>query len=133
MSRRFLWLAAALVALVACEKSPVEPVVPETEPENATPWILKNLFDEAVPADGAPLTISADFGGTRAHIDMNAEGTYAQSVWKAGDRVSHRVFGEGTVTRVYRDEVTENDKIEISFDTQGTKTLLLSHAKLDRA
>ena len=57
----------------------------------------------------------------------------ASSVWKAGDRVSHRVFGEGTVTRVYRDEVTENDKIEISFDTQGTKTLLLSHAKLDRA
>ena len=57
----------------------------------------------------------------------------ASSVWKAGDRVSHRVFGEGTVVRVYRDEVTENDKIEISFDTQGTKTLLLSHAKLDRA
>ena len=57
----------------------------------------------------------------------------APSPWQPGDRVSHRVFGEGTVTRVYRDEVTENDKIEISFDTQGTKTLLLSHAKLDRA
>ena len=57
----------------------------------------------------------------------------ASSPWQPGDRVSHRVFGEGTVARVYRDEVTENDKIEISFDTQGTKTLLLSHAKLDRA
>ena len=57
----------------------------------------------------------------------------ASSPWQPGDRVSHRVFGEGTVTRVYCDEVTENDKIEISFDTQGTKTLLLSHAKLDRA
>ena len=57
----------------------------------------------------------------------------APSPWQPGDRVSHRVFGEGTVVRVYRDEVTENDKIEISFDTQGTKTLLLSHAKLDRA
>ena len=57
----------------------------------------------------------------------------ASSPWQPGDRVSHRVFGIGTVTRVYRDEVTENDKIEISFDTQGTKTLLLSHAKLDRA
>ena len=57
----------------------------------------------------------------------------ASSVWKAGDRVSHRVFGEGTVVRLYRDEVTENDKIEISFDTQGTKTLLLTHAKLERA
>ena len=55
------------------------------------------------------------------------------SAWKAGDRVSHRVFGLGTVVRVYRDEVTENDKIEIHFDTQGTKTLLLTHAKLERA
>jgi hypothetical protein len=42
------------------------------------------------------------------------------------------VFGEGTVVRVYRDEVTENDKIEINFDTQGTKTLLLTHAKLEK-
>lgn len=56
----------------------------------------------------------------------------ASSVWKAGDRVAHRVFGEGIVTRIYRDEVTENDKIEINFDTQGTKTLLLTHAKLER-
>ena len=55
------------------------------------------------------------------------------AVWKEGDRVSHRVFGIGTVLRVYRDEVTENDKIEIRFDTQGTKTLLLTHAKLERA
>ena len=55
------------------------------------------------------------------------------AVWKEGDRVSHRVFGTGTVLRVYRDEVTENDKIEINFDTQGTKTLLLTHAKLERA
>ena len=54
------------------------------------------------------------------------------SSWKENDRVSHRVFGPGTVLRVYRDEVTENDKIEINFDTQGTKTLLLSHAKLER-
>jgi hypothetical protein len=28
--------------------------------------------------------------------------------------------------------VTENDKIEIAFDKVGTKTLLLSHAKLER-
>ena len=54
------------------------------------------------------------------------------SSWKENDRVSHRVFGLGTVVRVYRDEVTENDKIEINFDTQGTKTLLLTHAKLEK-
>lgn len=64
---------------------------------------------------------------------VRQEQTPITSSWKAGDRVSHRVFGLGTVMRVYRDEVTENDKIEIAFDTQGTKTLLLTHAKLERA
>ena len=52
--------------------------------------------------------------------------------WKSGDRVNHRAFGNGTVNRVYLDEVTENEKIEINFDTQGVKTLLLSHAKLEK-
>ena len=64
---------------------------------------------------------------------VRQEQTPIISSWKAGDRVSHRVFGQGTVVRVYRDEVTENDKIEIAFDTQGMKTLLLTHAKLERA
>ena len=54
------------------------------------------------------------------------------SPFAVNDRVAHRVFGNGTVVRVYRDEVTENDKIEINFDTQGTKTLLLTHAKLEK-
>lgn len=62
----------------------------------------------------------------------NYQSPIASSAWKTGDRVSHRVFGEGVVVRVYRDEITENDKIEIRFDTVGTKTLLLTHAKLDR-
>ena len=61
-----------------------------------------------------------------------ATSTVASSSWQSGDRVSHRAFGAGTVVRVYRDEVTENDKIEINFDTQGIKTLLLTHAKLER-
>ncbi|MBR6492354.1 MAG: UvrD-helicase domain-containing protein [Paludibacteraceae bacterium] len=61
-----------------------------------------------------------------------ATGSIASSEWKEGDRVAHRVFGNGTVVRVYHDELTENDKIEIKFDIQGTKTLLLTHAKLER-
>jgi len=63
---------------------------------------------------------------------VRQEQTPITSSWNAGDRVAHRVFGQGTVVRVYRDEVTENDKIEIHFDTQGTKTLLLTHAKLEK-
>ena len=65
-------------------------------------------------------------------IPVSGAQTVIESDWKTGDRVTHRVFGAGTVVRVYRDEVTENDKIEIKFDQQGTKTLLLTHAKLER-
>ena len=79
----------------------------------------------ATPSPGSHSSPSVPVSGATTPL--------ASSPWHPGDRVSHRVFGIGTVTRVYRDEVTENDKIEISFDTQGTKTLLLSHAKLDRA
>ena len=50
--------------------------------------------------------------------------------WKQGDRVDHKVFGQGTVQRVYREN--DNEKIEIEFDTKGTKTLLLAYVKLDR-
>ncbi|MBQ6984492.1 MAG: exodeoxyribonuclease V subunit gamma [Paludibacteraceae bacterium] len=77
------------------------------------PQISSNLFAPKTPVSGVTSSI-------------------ASSLWKAGDRVSHRVFGNGTVVRVYRDEVTENDKIEIRFDVQGVKTLLLTHAKLER-
>jgi hypothetical protein len=50
--------------------------------------------------------------------------------WNKGDRIDHKVFGKGTIQRVYREN--DNDKIEIEFDTKGTKTLLLAYAKLER-
>ena len=58
--------------------------------------------------------------------------TEIESPWKSGDRISHRVFGTGTVLRVYRDDATGNDKIDINFDEKGQKTLLLTFAKLER-
>lgn len=54
--------------------------------------------------------------------------TVADSSFRSGDRVTHRVFGDGTVKRVYREN--DNDKIDISFDKSGDKTLLLAYAKL---
>lgn len=50
--------------------------------------------------------------------------------WHEGERIAHKVFGVGTVQRVYREN--ENDKIEINFDTKGVKTLLLAYAKIER-
>ena len=52
------------------------------------------------------------------------------SEWQPGDRIDHKVFGQGTVKRVYMEN--DNEKIEIEFDTKGMKTLLLAYAKLNR-
>lgn len=53
-----------------------------------------------------------------------------RSEWKKDDRVNHRVFGNGTVLAVYREN--DNDKIDIQFDKVGKKTLLVTYAKLER-
>ena len=90
------------------------PVAPKIQTTPTTPIIRNIPSAPKTPVSGATTSLT-------------------NAAWKEGDRVSHRVFGIGTVLRVYRDEVTENDKIEIRFDTQGTKTLLLTHAKLERA
>ena len=95
---------------------------PKTTP--SAPSVPKIPIITSLPRFTTPVTPSPS-GEGRGEAPLS-------SAWKSGDRVSHRVFGNGTVVRVYRDEVTENDKIEIAFDTQGTKTLLLTHAKLDR-
>jgi DNA helicase-2/ATP-dependent DNA helicase PcrA len=52
------------------------------------------------------------------------------SEWKPGDRVEHRVFGQGTVKSIYVDN--DNEKIDINFDKVGKKTLLLTYAKLSK-
>lgn len=54
----------------------------------------------------------------------------ANAPYTAGDRIYHRVFGDGSVLRVYREN--DNDKIDILFDSVGKKTLLLAYAKLER-
>ena len=53
-----------------------------------------------------------------------------RSEWQQNDRVTHRVFGAGTVLEVYREN--DNDKIDIQFDQVGKKTLLVTYAKLER-
>lgn len=91
---------------------------------------------QSIPRMPSISSISRAYTASSAHSSPSSPVSNAQtpisSAFKPDDRVSHRVFGNGTVVRVYRDEVTENDKIEINFDTQGVKTLLLTHAKLEK-
>ena len=55
----------------------------------------------------------------------------APQSFAAGDRVTHRVFGEGTVLYV---KPTGNDHLlEIAFDEVGTKKIMANFAKIEKA
>ena len=90
---------------------------PSSEP---SPWREMPMQPSPSPRSLKPTT------GLRPKTEQQT----VVSEWKNGDRIDHKVFGQGTVQRVYREN--ENEKIEIDFDTKGTKTLLLAYAKLIR-
>lgn len=67
----------------------------------------------------------ASIAASAAHQSINSNTPFAP-----GDRITHRVFGHGTVQCIYNDN--DNDKIDILFDGPGKKTLLLTYAKLEK-
>ena len=79
----------------------------------------------ATSTQGKLKKLSPVAGGStgKSHKEVRSE-------WKKGDRVEHKVFGAGTVLDVYREN--DNDKIDIKFDNNGQKTLLLTYAKLTK-
>ena len=84
-----------------------------------------------VTADNLPEAfVSADFKQIGEAVE--AHGGLSGACRAEDDKVSHRVFGTGTVLRVYHDDATNNDKIDILFDEKGQKTLLLTYAKLEK-
>ena len=93
--------------------TPQRPVMPEMPKISATSTQskLKKLSPVAGGSTG------------KSHKEVRSE-------WKKGDRVEHKVFGAGTVLDVYREN--DNDKIDIKFDNNGQKTLLLTYAKLTK-
>ena len=126
MNRRILWMTAALMALAACEKSFEEPVAPEpAAAEEDAPWIFKDQPDLFTPADGTPMTLRADYGNTRAHIDMNAEGTYAQAIWKKNDKF--RLYGFVGTGGQYADFTASQDGASVDFSTNAGFTVNPSH------
>ena len=48
--------------------------------------------------------------------------------FKAGDRIRHPRFGEGTINELFGDEQI---KVEVEFDSEGPKTLILKYARLE--
>jgi len=83
--RRYLGLALLLAISVGCDKSYEPASDPESLVEPGDPWLFRDDRPSSQPATGGPLTLSADFGGTRSHIEMNDGQTHADMVWDEGD------------------------------------------------
>lgn len=75
------------------------------------------------------LRSTGTIGATPSAASSSTSGA-TSTLFAPGDRISHRVFGTGTVQRLYREN--DNDKIDILFDGPGKKTLLLTYAKLTK-
>jgi len=97
---------------------------------------LTDFTDEAA-AQHQPVRQSYHFGDEDESGPIRADVTFTPyreekkepSVnWRTGDRVRHRVFGEGTVTNVTA--MSGDTLLEIAFDTVGTKKLMANFAKL---
>lgn len=105
------------------------------EPPELTPWGHPVIYEQK-PRYEQPRPVPQPAMATRSlkpTTGMKPKTDQLQAVaseWKQGDRIDHKVFGQGTVQRVYREN--DNEKIEIAFDTKGVKTLLLAYAKLNR-
>ena len=104
------------------------------EPPEFTPWGHPIIYDQqpryeqprpAAQTAAAPRSLKPTTG-----MKPKTEQQAIITEWKEGDRIDHKVFGQGTVQRVYREN--DNEKIEIDFDAKGVKTLLLAYAKLNR-
>ena len=81
------------------------------------------------PAASPTVTAPPSLKNLKSAKELTAPKTTDIAV-QVNDRVAHRVFGKGTVLQIYREN--DNDKIDIQFDKDGKKTLLLTYAKLEK-
>ena len=102
---------------------------PSSQPSPWTEMPMRPSWNEPAQAPQATFSAPRSLKPTTGSR-LKAEKQAVASEWQAGDRIDHKVFGLGTVKRVYREN--DNEKIEIDFDAKGLKTLLLAYAKLIR-
>ena len=94
-------------------------------------------FTDETASQRQPMRQSYHFGDEDESGHIRADVTFTpyreekkepSGSWHTGDRVKHRVFGEGTVTNVTA--MSGDFLLEIAFDTVGTKKLMANFAKL---
>ena len=66
----------------------------------------------------------------RDHSGTTQTSVVSYEKFSAGDRIKHKIFGEGTV--ISATPIGNDTLIEISFDTVGTKKLMANFAKITK-
>ncbi|MBO5448971.1 MAG: UvrD-helicase domain-containing protein [Ruminococcus sp.] len=61
---------------------------------------------------------------------MENKNSPAAQSFKAGDRISHKIFGEGTVLKAT--PMSGDTLLEIAFDKKGTKKVMANYAKITK-
>lgn len=105
-------------------------LVQNTLPQPARPMWGNNTWSKPMATEKPKESVKVAPTISQSSETVSLTGLSAS--FAAGDKVRHKVFGAGVVKRVYRDEGTGNDKIDILFADKGLKTLLLTYAKLER-
>ena len=113
-----------------------EPLRPITLPDLAAPRPVGRELDaarERVAETSYPGGESVDMGsGTfSAPGAGDALGAEEEPAWKAGDRVTHRRFGDGIV--VSSRIVKGDEEVTVAFVGEGVKRLIAAYAGLERA
>ncbi|MGV0168916.1 DNA helicase PcrA [Furfurilactobacillus sp. WILCCON 0119] len=90
---------------------------------------VKTPFDRRT-ASALSTTYKAKPQGTKSTVER-AKGTGAEQVgWAAGDKVTHKKWGEGTVVKV--NGSGEDAELDIAFPEQGIKRLLAAFAPITK-
>jgi DNA helicase II / ATP-dependent DNA helicase PcrA len=113
-----------------------EPLRPITLPDLSAPRPVGRDLDaarERVTAKSYEGGEAVDLGsGTfSAPVAAGAAGAEEEPAWKAGDRVTHRRFGDGIV--VSSRIVKGDEEVTVAFVGEGVKRLIAAYAGLERA
>ena len=60
--------------------------------------------------------------------DKRNSGSKESAIFEVGERVSHSIFGEGTILSVK--PMSNDSMLEIAFEKVGTKKIMANYAKL---
>ncbi|SDB14216.1 DNA helicase-2 / ATP-dependent DNA helicase PcrA [Ruminococcaceae bacterium FB2012] len=99
--------------------------MPESAIEHKTDPSIGRMFASGFGGSSSSSASTLDEMLKRRQEDISDSGIPEFSV---GDRVHHKIFGEGTVLKVTN--MANDALLEIAFDTRGTKRVMAKYAKI---